>query len=58
MLGFTAYYHSDPYYAYEMTMSMIMIIFFIFAIIVSFMAYKEFKAIMFEMAGMNQGLIP
>eukprot|EP00350_Pseudokeronopsis_sp_OXSARD2_P004315 CAMPEP_0170541830 /NCGR_PEP_ID=MMETSP0211-20121228/1450_1 /TAXON_ID=311385 /ORGANISM="Pseudokeronopsis sp., Strain OXSARD2" /LENGTH=63 /DNA_ID=CAMNT_0010844699 /DNA_START=369 /DNA_END=560 /DNA_ORIENTATION=+ len=39
-------------------MSLIMIIFLVFAIVVCFYAYREFKAIFYEHVGLGQGMVP
>ena len=39
-------------------MSMLMIIFLVAAIAIAFLAYREFKAILYEHVGMGHGMIP
>mmetsp|Transcript_885 Transcript_885/g.528 ORF Transcript_885/g.528 Transcript_885/m.528 type:complete len:126 (+) Transcript_885:132-509(+) len=57
-LNFSFFYNSTTFYAYEMTMSIIMIVFLVFAIVVCFYAYREFKAIFFDHVGLGNGIIP
>ncbi len=55
---FLYYYNSTTLNAYHMTVSMLICVFLVVAIVISFLAYREFKAIFFERVGLSSSMLP